>query len=422
MTATIRRAPALFRWSIEDGIGANGQIVARSYNTELAGVLSRPSTKYIADRNGLLVPVRQGIAPVAWVGGQAALLLEVASTNLCIRSQEIDTWSNTSTCNVTADAVLAPDGTLTADLVQATVTDSGRYRGVTYTGDGVKVFSAFIKEFSSSARTQLGIYDSTAAVNRHYVNVTWSGGVPSVATAFGSGTIYPVEELGRGWYRVSFSATGIIAANSHLLAVVPDRQNGTGGVFVWGVQTENAEVPSSYIPTTVATVPRGVDSLYFPFTPIPQAMTVYARGIERGTRLTPSAYIWQVSQTNNNPRVHLNRTSGTARMQFQTVNTAGSFSTVERLAGADATVGAVSEYRAILSSNGTLGLGVTLNDGAELVSVPVAGTALESNWSGQRLWMGTSGGGSAGVFAFTHLAVMAGERDRGTMRALAGVV
>lgn len=354
------------------------------------------------------------------------LLLEPQRTNLCIRSEEFDTWSSIGTTTVTANAIVAPDGTTTADLITATAAgpaSAGRNRAVTFTGDGEKCVSVYLKVGNGSVSTVV-LFDVTATTMRHQVRVTWTAGVPSLTTVAGAGTLYPVEALANGWYRILISATGVVAANTNEVRLyvnnVAAAVNGDS-VYAWGAQVENAIVPSSYIKTEATTVTRNADSLYFPFTAPPQEMTVYVRGVEQGMRYEPGSYIWQISQTNNNPRIHLNRTVGTAQVQFQTVSTAGAFTTVSRPTGGDTILGDLVEYRCILSANGTINLAVTLNNGSELVSTPVAGTALEAAWSGQRLWIGMNGSTNIGLFAFTNVIIAAGEQSRATMRSLAGV-
>jgi hypothetical protein len=358
------------------------------------------------------------------------LLLEAQRTNLVLRSEEFSDVSWNKSVSVTANAITAPDASLTADLLVAdgSVAFQNINRDVTFTGDGEKCIAIYLKA-GTSASSRVELRDATAGLARHRIAVTWIGGVPTISTESGAGTLYPIESLGNGWYRISFSATGIVATpNVNSIRIYPTTFSfGTAGnVYAWGAQAENAVVPSSYIKTEGTTVTRNADSLYFPFTAPPQAMTIYARGVERGTRFESGAYIWQISQQNNNPRIHVNRTSGLARMQFQTVNTAGTFTTVERATSGDTALGDLVEYRSILSANGTLGLGTTLNNGTELVSTPVAGTALEAAWSGQRLWIGMSGGAvtgaNVGLFAFTHLVLATGEQSRETMRQIAGVV
>lgn len=364
------------------------------------------------------------VIPTGQTQAIPTLLLEPQRTNLCIRSEEFNLWTTQSGGAVTANAITSPDGTLTADLITGGgVNESGVYQAITFTGDGEKAVSIFLKA-GTSPSTDILVWDVTAAVVRHRVRITWTAGVPTIASHAGAGTLYPIESLGNGWYRILFTATGVVAANSNRLYIYPHNLTPyTGTVYAWGAQVENAIVPSSYIKTEGLVVSRNADSLYFPFTAAPQAMTVYVRGVERGTRLEPGAYIWQVSQTNNNPRVHLNRTVGTARMQFQTVSSAAAFSTVSApTPSGDPNFGDLCEFRSILSGNGNLNLGVSLNGGAESLGTPVSGTALEAAWSGQRLWIGTNGAGAVGLFGFTHVAIAQGEQSLATMRQLAGVV
>jgi hypothetical protein len=177
-----------------------------------------------------------------------------ARANLLTGSEQFDIWNDsTPTCTVTANAIVAPDGTTTADLLTATGTGSYRSRSVTYTGDGEKAFSFYVKEGTSS-QGSITVYDGTAAVSRHIVRVTWTAGVPSLATFVGSGTLFPVETIGSGWYRIKFTATGIVAANSNVLLFYPNNTGaGIGSMYVWGAQAENATTVSTYQRVVTAT-------------------------------------------------------------------------------------------------------------------------------------------------------------------------
>lgn len=217
---------------------------------------------------------------------ERTLLLEPARTNLCIRSEEFDTWTKATGITVTVNAINAPDGSLTADLLTATDTSSQCFRVVTFTGDGEKCFAVYLKA-GTSPRSRVQIYDSTVGTSRHAVLVTWTNGVPTLSTLIGAGTLYPVRPLANGWYRILFSATGIVAANTHRVAVWPDNLNGTGTVYAWGAQAEDAAVPSSYIKTEGTTVTRQADVLSFPYPHPPQPMSVYHRMVHIGA-LSPA--------------------------------------------------------------------------------------------------------------------------------------
>jgi hypothetical protein len=346
------------------------------------------------------------------------LLLEPQRTNLCIRSEEFDTWTDINTCNVTANAIAAPDGTMTADLLIATGTGSERRRTVTFTGDGEKAFAVYLKA-GTSTRTRIGLRDTTATVNRHNVRVTWTAGVPTLVSADGAGTLYPVEALRDGWYRILISATGIVALNTNIVNVAPDDLVGTGSVYAWGAQAENAVVPSSYIPTAATAVTRSADSLFFPFTAPPQAMTVYVRGVNRGTTAISSARILQIStgSTSAAPRFGINQASN--RLQVFSENT------VLRTSSPVATyaVGDLVDFRGVLRSDGSVVGGVSINGAAEVVGpASSADFPLPSAWAGTRLYLNSGGNSDGGQFAYTHVVVAQGEQSLATMRQLAGVV
>ena len=176
-----------------------------------------------------------------------------ARANLLTYSEQLDNaaWS-AGTTTITANTAVAPDGTTTADLISATVTSSTRFQSFVFSGGGEKCMSAYLKA-GTSGRSVLGIFDGTASTARHYISVTWTAGVPTIVTSIGSGTLYPVQSVGNGWYRIAFSALGIVAGNSHLAVIQPDNAVGTNNVLVWGVQTENTATPSTYQRVVTAT-------------------------------------------------------------------------------------------------------------------------------------------------------------------------
>ena len=348
------------------------------------------------------------------------LLLEPQRTNLCIRSEEFDTWTNISTCNVTANAVVAPDGTTTADLLSSTVTGSSRGQTVTFTGDGEKAIALYLKA-GTSALTQVRLLDTTASVFRHTVAVTWVAGVPSLSTVAGAGTLYPVEALANGWYRILFSATGVVAANVNQLRVQPDPATGTGNVYAWGAQAENAIVPSSYIKTQATTVTRNADSLYFPFTAPPQGMTVYVRGVNVGAyqSQTNAARVLHIGDINTgtDPRFSLVRNAGAS--QVQTLYDDG-----VTLRSGNATPSPTPvlrdliEHRGVLSSSWVPSSGISVNGGVEQTGTTTA-SGPATAWANPRLYI--AGHADHDQFAYTHVIVAAGEQTMATMRSLAGV-
>lgn len=174
--------------------------------------------------------------------------------NLVLQSEALNAspWSNASDGTntgdgITADTTLAPDGTTSADTITITATASGRAQSVSFIGDGTKAISVYLKQ-STPTTTDLQLFDATASIVRHGVRVTWSGGVPALTTVNGTGTLFtPTDVPGfPGWYRIAFAPSGVIAANSNVVYIIPANVIGNS-VIAWGVQAENAATPGPYI-------------------------------------------------------------------------------------------------------------------------------------------------------------------------------
>jgi len=347
------------------------------------------------------------------------LLTEPQRTNLMLRSQEFGTWSDVLTCPVTDDAAIAPDGTATADLLTATATGSARSRGVTFTADGVKCASIFLKQ-GTSTQSRVTLRDLTALTDRHNVNVVWSAGVPTLSTAAGAGILFQPQEYGNGWWRILFSADGIVAANSNAMRVIPDPIAGTGTVLAWGAQAENAVVPSSYIPTEAAAVVRNADSLYWENASlVPQELTVYARHVQAGGFDANGPRVWQIGEnaaagarlsleSRTVPAYRLNHNNGTTDVLSQVT-------TVPALSD-------IVEHRSVLSAGGEVTLAQSINAGTEVVGVTSAGNTLAGAWAAARLWLGRAANGSSYQVQVTHLGIFRGTRDLAYCRANTGVV
>lgn len=346
------------------------------------------------------------------------LLLEPQRTNLVLQSQNFSlAWTSNFMGTITPNQS-APDGTLTASLLNATSTSSYVWQNLTFTGDGTKCVSVFAKAGTTNDFRIL-LRDTTAAVNLASVRASWSAGVPTLSVPAGTATLYSPEALANGWWRLSFSVPNVIAANTNQLRLSPDADVafGTRNVLLWGAQAEDAAVPSSYIKTEGTVVTRNADLLYFPFTATPQAMTVYVRGVEQGAPVGGSDRVMQISDAaGNNPRLFIFKSGNQYSGQWNPgtgTSTAG-VSTVTR--------GSLIEVRLTLSSAGAPRIGASLNGGAESVSALATAQALTSTFSGQRIYLGHTSIATQNANAFTHVAVAAGEQTMDTMRQLAGVV
>lgn len=244
----------------------SGAIPALSLNF-LTGTLdpritfTRSTTATFVGSNGLIQSAAINAPRFDYNPGTLAaigLLIEEARTNLMLQSEDFaTTWASVG-ATITTNTTVAPDGATTGDTIAASTTASYVRQAVTFTGDGSKSYSVFVKAGTATA-SRLVLRDTTpTAVNRGGVNLTWTAGVPS-GVATDGGTLEGIDAYPNGWYRVRAVATGVVAANANEFRFSPDTAVGTNNTIFWGAQTENGAFATSYIPTTTAQVTRTAD-------------------------------------------------------------------------------------------------------------------------------------------------------------------
>jgi len=187
------------------------------------------------------------------------LLIEESRANICIRSETFNLWNTTGSVGVTANTTVAPDGNQTADTITRV---AGQGDSVllaqTFTGDGVKAISVWIKK-GTSPSSLIVLFDLTASLYRLWCDVTWSGNTPVLA--FTNGSLLKSTEYDNNWWRLEFATTTVTAANTNRIQIFPGRAGSANGdnVICWGAQCENGAFSTSYIPTTTAAVTRNAD-------------------------------------------------------------------------------------------------------------------------------------------------------------------
>jgi hypothetical protein len=194
-------------------------------------------------------------------GGCPSILLEPQRTNLFTYSEDFSQW-NSFRSTVTLNATTSPDGTINADLVNQDYPTTAVHGGVSRTiaiSTGVKyTYSIFVKkkEYSWIELSE----SATSAANIS----TWFDVEDGVVGTVGAGSTAQIEDFGNDWYRCSISFTSAFTGSRNFILYLTTGNNTAtanivGGAYIFGAQLEAGAYPTSYIPTTTATVTRNAD-------------------------------------------------------------------------------------------------------------------------------------------------------------------
>ncbi len=237
------------------------QLEQRASATAYTPTTTQPVTNYIP----VLQTAAAGVPrfehnPVT--GESLGLEIEEQRTNLLTYSEQFDNaaWKNAANfSSVTANATIAPDGTITADkLVELAVTNfhatnqsaaAGTYTFSFYAKAGERSFVGMAGALSVNDYALFNLSNGTVSLN--------GSGVTSAA----------ITSAGNGWYRCS----GVLTINSSGPYIYISSIGGTGylpsytgngssGIYIWGAQLEAGAFPTSYIPTVASQVTRAADS------------------------------------------------------------------------------------------------------------------------------------------------------------------
>lgn len=201
-------------------------------------------------------------------------LCEAALTNICLQSETLDnaTWTK-GNCSVTANTIVAPNGTTTCDVIVEDATAGVGHavaQAMTLAANSTVTATAYVKRSVGSRNVMLRFTVAANDVGAKFNLGTGAFNSSFVAgdASFISASITPAAN---GFWRISMACIPSVAtANPSFTIALLDAAftivyngDGTSSVAAWGADIKAANVDgliNSYVPTVAASVTRSADS------------------------------------------------------------------------------------------------------------------------------------------------------------------
>lgn len=254
-------------------------------------------------------------------------LIEESRTNLLTYSEQFDNaaWVKTN-ATITANTVVAPDGTLTGDKLSensasgvehfieqtcSTATNQTYTQSVYVKAAETATFRIMVVAVGSTNTTSEGVFTVSSGV------ISYSSGTNLIS----SGSANPV---GNGWYRCTVVYTLNGTVTSHRMRIYPRISgfytgDGYSGIYIWGAQLEAGAFATSYIQTVAATVTRAADAASMTGTNFSSwfsaaECTLFSEWDQSSVATGNEPYQLQFSDGTSNNRIVLFATSTTAQL------------------------------------------------------------------------------------------------------------
>ncbi len=195
-------------------------------------------------------------------GALMGLLIEGSRTNLLIYSSQFDNpaWTLDGS-TIAADAVTAPDGTVTGNKVIATAT-TAVHRVYQNSGLAVNAKAAASCYAKKGELTKIAIILYSVGLQTTCIfdlaAGTYAYGGPAADVL--------MRDVGNGWYRIGLAKSPASGQAQYARFNLCDAGSnvsftgdGVSGLYLWGTQLEQGNFPTSSISTTSAQVTRSDD-------------------------------------------------------------------------------------------------------------------------------------------------------------------
>ena len=201
-----------------------------------------------------------------------SLLLEPSRTNLLAHSEY---FGNATTTNATIESnqAISPEGVNNATKLVDNSSSGSHYfitSNVSTANTTIRTFTGYFKKGSLPA-VQIRMRNAAGSFSYYLVDVDLTdGSVLLVQDYQVANTSNSVEEFGNGWYKITITASFTDAAvNLSRMEIYTHNGtshsytgDGTGYIYLYGLQKELGSYSSSYIPTYGSSATRTADSAY----------------------------------------------------------------------------------------------------------------------------------------------------------------
>ena len=251
------------------------QMEQRAYATSYTPTTSTAITNYIP----VLQTANNNVArfdndPVT--GEPRGLLVEEQRTNLALYSGDLTNSTYVKTNLTVTNSNICPDGSNAAGkLISTSGTYGFLYQTVSITNGYTYNYSMYLKA-GELTTCRMSV---VTGPNSAYVDINLSAGSVGTVVSSGMTSSAYILPMGNNWYKVCLAFISTSTSASCFLQSTAIG-NGYSGFFAWGMQLESAmngvwspivNNPLSYIPTTTASVTRGIDYAIMPFSNLANA-------------------------------------------------------------------------------------------------------------------------------------------------------
>ena len=294
------------------GDGTSGIYVwgAHTYQSDLGGMVNNPDAStgfesYVPTTTTRVYLSRRGhhiYNGSAWVN-EGILHESEARTNLLTYSNDFTNaaWSKTN-LTLTANQATGPDGTVSAAEIGIIIGHAATSYCINSTASTTGTLSYFAKQ--NTERFLVIVRGSYGAGDWAIFDL--SNGTVSTSPTHTDSTAH-ITPMGNGWYRCVLQSAQSATVNAFAISGSGTSLYATtsGTVYIYGAQMEAGSTPSSYIPTTTATVTRAAETLTVPAANLPYDSTnlsiqmdgkmTYA---DTGATFEVQQYRWQLNSVN----------------------------------------------------------------------------------------------------------------------------